>query len=64
MALSTNTNKCKVIIKYDKLSSSSYNVNSEADLQTLFDTATTINSIQSIPATGIYRNIEEEIISV
>lgn len=61
MAVSAETTKCKVVLKYDKEGSSTYNVSASAENQVLFDIASAINSIQSVPVKGVYRNIEEEI---
>lgn len=57
----TKVNKCKLVLKYDKEGSSSYSINSSLDAQTLFDTATAINSLQFTPFKGIFKSTEEQI---
>lgn len=61
MAVSTETTKCRVVLKYDKEGSSSYNVSDSIENQVLFDIANAINDLQSTPLKGVYRSIEEEI---
>lgn len=61
MAVSTETTKCRVVLKYDKEGSSSYNVSDATENQVLFDIASSINNLQSTPLKGVYRSIEEEI---
>lgn len=63
MAITTQTNKCKVVLKYEK-GSSNYNVSATADQQVIFDTALVINALQTTPATGVFRSVEDELISL
>jgi hypothetical protein len=63
MAIKTQTNKCKVVLKYEK-GSSNYSVSATADQQVIFDTALAINTLQKTRATGVFKSVEDELISI
>jgi len=63
MAITTQTNKCKVVLKYET-GSSTFNVSAAADKQVIFDAALAINTLQKTPATGVFRSVEDELISI
>ncbi len=64
MSLITKTTKSKVVLKYPKSGSISFNIDELADNQTIFETALLINGLQDIPVSGIYKSTEVELISI
>lgn len=62
MAVISEVSKSKIILRYDK-GSSSYTIDSQISDDSLYNVASQINSLQTTSATGIFKSIEQELIS-
>ncbi len=62
MAVISEVSKSKIILRYDK-GSSSYTIDNQTSDDSLYNVASQINSLQTTAATGIFKSIEQELIS-